>query len=355
MGTLKRIGGLLGLGLLLFAIALVKPVAASPLAAAQTCQRTIHPGDDIRQVIRSLPDDGSHITVCLAPGVHRVSGMITIERSHLMLRSATDRATLQMAPGVSSPVLVIGDAHHREPAFRIVDVTIQGLRVEGGGPSEHEFHPDLPYLSNSAVVVRSGSGIHLRNLDVSGCRSACLLTEYGSRDVTIEGNTVHGAVWDGISLNRAGPTRVIGNVIRDNTAAGITVEYLEDSQILDNRIEGNGSHGIYLAHGMDNVFRDNAFIDNELAGVFLTCSIRHRDPVQCWPDSMSLGNVFANNRFEGNRHAYQIAVDDAANCLSPQGPVNVSRGDSFGHTPLVAQPPTERYGECLRIEAPELP
>jgi parallel beta-helix repeat protein len=354
MGTLERIGGLPGLGLLLFAIGHVTPAASSPLAAAQTCQRTIHPGENIQQVMRSLPDDGRHVTVCLGAGVHRVSGMISIERSHLMLRSATDRATLQMAPGVSSPVLVIGDAHHREPAFRVVDVTIQGLRVQGGGPSEYEFHPDLRYLSNSAVVVRSGSGIHLRNLEVSGCRSACLLTEYGSRHVTIEGNTIHDAVWDGISLNRAGSTRVVRNVIRDNAAAGITVEYLEDSQILDNRIEGNGSHGVYLAHGIDNVFRNNAFVDNELAGVFLTCSIRHRDPVQCWPDSMSLGNVFVNNRFEGNRYAYQVAVDDAANCLSPQGPVNVSRGDTLVNAP-VEHPSTERYGDCLRLEDTELP
>lgn len=308
--------------------------------------------ESLQGVLHSLPRDGSHVTVCLAPGVHEVSNLIAIERSHVTLRSAGPPATLKMEPGVSSPVLVIGDAEPREPTFRVSDVTIEGLKIVGND-SEREFHPHLRYLSNSAVVVRSGDRIELRELAVTECRSACLLTEHGSRNVTIAHNTISSATWDGISLNRAGPTRVIGNVIRDNTAAGITVEHLRNGEIIGNRIEGNGSHGIYLADAENNVFRDNEFENNHLAGIFLTCSVRSRDPVQCWRDSISHDNLFTSNRFASNRFAYQIAVDDAANCLGRRGPVNTSRGDSFTES-RIEHPSRERYGDCLLIEGAAL-
>ncbi len=331
---------------------LALPGAAAGSAAP--CDRTVASGQDIQGALYSLPDNGSHETVCLAPGEHRVSNMIVIERSHVTLRAQGDGATLRMEPGVSSPVLVIGDAHPREPQFRITEVTVEGLRIVGGGESDSEFYPHLPYLSNSAVVVRSGERIELRDLDVTDCRSACLLTEYASRGVTIEGNTVTNAVWDGISLNRAGATRVVDNVIRDNVAAGITVEHLKGGRISGNRIEGNDSHGIYLADAVDNVFRYNAFLSNHLAGVFLTCSIRYRDPVVCWPGSMSRGNLFEDNRFEGNRFAYQVGVDDVANCLDHDGPMNMVRGNAFMES-RNKHPSRERYGDCLPNLADDLP
>lgn len=125
----------------------------------------------------------------------------------------------------------------------VSDVTIQRLRTAGSN-SKPEFHPHRPYSSNSEAVVRSGDRIELRDLTVTDCRNACLLTVYHGRKVAIARNEVSNAAWDGITLNCAGPTRVTDNLIHDNTAAGVTVEHLHGGEITGNRIERKGSHGV---------------------------------------------------------------------------------------------------------------
>ncbi|GAA5172015.1 MULTISPECIES: right-handed parallel beta-helix repeat-containing protein [Halomonadaceae] len=326
-------------------------VSANPEA---DCDRRIRPGEDLQNALDGLPRNDQQQTVCLDAGIYRLNEMVVIERDNLTLRgqaSGGQKATvLQMQEGLSSPVLVLGDAYNREPQSPIRQVTVENLALRGDASTQREFKPALPYLSNSGLVVRRGEGIVLRNLDIRQCRSACLLTEYHSRDVLIENNTMSQAKWDGLSLNRAGPTRVVGNVIEDNVAAGITVEYLQGSEIVDNVIAGNGSHGLYLADAENNRFSNNLIKNNQLAGVFLTCSIRDRDPVLCWEDSFSRNNVFSNNRFENNRYGFRIAVDKAANCQERGGPpTNVSRGDVFVDSPN-KEPAWEEYGRCIAYD-----
>ncbi len=325
--------------------------AASPEA---DCDRRVRPGEDLQNALDGLPENGQHQTVCLDAGTYRLNEMVVIERANLTLRgqgSQGQQATLlQMQEGTPSPVLVLGDAYHREPQKPINQVTVERLAIRGDTQAEREFKPALPYLSNSGLVVRRGEGIVLRDLDIRHCRSACLLTEYHSQDVLIENNTLSQAEWDGLSLNRAGPTRVVGNVIEDNVAAGITVEYLQGSEVVDNVIADNGSHGLYLADAEHNRFSNNLIKNNQLAGVFLTCSIRHRDPVQCWDNSFSRDNVFSHNRFEHNRYGFRIAVDKAANCQERGGPpTNISRGDVFIASPN-KEPAWEEYGRCIAYD-----
>lgn len=333
--------------------ALVMGLLAPLSGLAQThCDRRIAPGADIQAALNALPT-GTPQTLCLAPGHYRLDHLIAIRHSHLTLQGAGDKTVLQMRPGVSSPVLVLGDLDHKAPQWRVSHIRITRLAIQGGGMSKDEFMPGKPYLSNSGIVVRAGDHIELDHLRVSDCRSACILTEYSSRDVTIRDNTISGAVWDGISLNRAGATRILNNVIRNNTAAGITVEHLEGGVIKDNRILDNGSQGMYLAEAIGNHFQGNQLLNNHLAGIFLTCSVKDRNPVQCWRNSMSRGNHFVDNRFHGNRFAYQVAPDEAANCRGSGYQRNISQRDRFSRSRNQIPSP-RRYGHCLILDRPDL-
>ena len=195
--------------------------------------------------------------------------------------------------------------------------------------------------------MRAGRNVVLRDLEVSGCRSACLLTERDTRDVSMIGNRVDGSVWDGISLNRTARARITGNVVRGNTASGITAEHLEDSVLEGNVLEGNKTHGIYLADSYRNRFAGNHFVRNVLSGVFLTCAVRVREPpVACWDGSMSAGNTFSRNELTGNRIAFTLAPDDRAPCTAPGFARNRSDGDHIAHNPR-SEPYPERLGTCL--------
>jgi parallel beta-helix repeat protein len=320
------------------------------------CTRTVAPGADLQQALDSLGSDhDAPATLCLSAGEFRLPGFLSITHDGVRLRGDGPATVLRLEDAVESPVIVIGDHRHQVPTHVVADVLVERLRIVGNGDAGREAHPVHPYLTNSAVVVRSGQSITLRELDVSACRSACVLTEYQTRDVTIERNSIGGSTWDGISLNRTAAARVVDSIIRDNRAAGITAEHLEDSVIERNAITGNRSHGVYLADSYHNRFSGNRLARNTNAGVFLTCSVRHRDPgpVLCWDASMSADNTFDGNEFVANRLGYIVAADAAANCKSGAA-LNVSRADRFLDNPPVEQNGA-RDGDCLRLEEPFLP
>jgi parallel beta-helix repeat protein len=328
-------------------------------ASTGGCTVTLDPSDDVQRAIDGLPADAPDARVCLGSGAFRLRRFVAIERDGVTLRGEGASTVLQLDGGVQSPVVVVGDYGDATPRHPTSRVTIERLRIVGGGRGGSEHDPERPYLTNSAVVVRAGRGIAIRDLDVTGCRSACILTERETDDVSIERNRIRGATWDGLSLNRTVRARVADNEIRDNTAAGITLEHLEDSVVERNLVRGNGTHGIYFADSHRNRVVGNRFIGNVLSGVFLTCAVRTRTPVGCWKDSFSQGNTFDANQFTANRVAFTVAADAGANCVAPTFVVNRSARDVFADNPR-DEPYPGAYGRCLviggggpRIEASE--
>jgi parallel beta-helix repeat protein len=316
-------------------------LARAVLASPPPCTVTLSPRDDVQRAL----DRGG--VICLGAGEFRLSRMLVIGRDGVTLRGRGSSTVLRLADGVQSPVVVIGDYEHEAPERPTSDVTVEGLRIVGGGRDGHEAHADYAYLTNSAVVVRGGRKVVLRDLEVSGCRSACLLTEHDTRDVSMVGNRIEGSVWDGISLNRTARARITGNVVRGNAASGITAEHLEHAVLEGNVLEANKTHGIYLADSYRNRFAGNRFVRNVLSGVFLTCAVRVREPpVACWDESMSAGNVFTRNDFDGNRVAFTVAPDDRAPCTAPSFMPNRSEGDRIARNPRT-EPYPARFGGCL--------
>jgi parallel beta-helix repeat protein len=285
-----------------------------------------------------------------AKGEFRLSRMLVVGRDGVTLRGRGPSTVLRLADGVQSPVVVIGDYRHETPERPTSDVTVERLRIVGGGRDGHEAHGDYPYPDEQRRRRARRPERRAPRPRGVGCRSACLLTERDTRDVQIFGNRIDDSVWDGISLNRTARARITGNVVRGNTASGITAEHLEDSVLEDNVLEGNKTHGIYLADSYRNRFAGNRFVRNVLSGVFLTCAVRIREPpVACWDDSMSAGNVFSRNELTGNRIAFTVAPDDRAPCTARGFTPNRSHDDRVVNNPRSESYP-ERLGRCLVFE-----
>jgi parallel beta-helix repeat protein len=318
--------------------------------AADGCTVRTSPGDDVQAAVDGAAGGSGPAVVCLSAGEFRLRRFVSIRRDGVVLRGEGDATVLRLDRGVASPVVVVGDQETERPRRPTSDVTIERLRVVGGGGDGPEHHPDHPFLTNSAIVVRAGRRVAIRDVDVSACRSACILTEFDTRDVAIERNRVAGSVWDGISLNRTATARIVDNVIRHNAAAGITVEHLEDSVLEGNVVADNRTHGLYLADSYRNRFLRNRLADNVLSGVFLTCSVRDRTPpVACWDGSMSQANAFSDNELAGNRVGFTIAADARAPCTAEGFLPNRSRGDRFARNPP-GEPYPAAFGLCLAIE-----
>lgn len=337
----------------LTAAALLGALALPALAdEPPSCTARAKPGDDLQQAIDALPAGDAPVTLCLAAGEYPLKGLVSIQRDHLTLRGAGPTTVLRMAPDVQQPLLVVGDYQQQVPRRPITGVTIADMSLIGAKDVEHEFMPEHPYLSNSAVVVRDGRDVRLTGLHASQCRSACLLTEQGSRDITLDHNDVSGAVWDGVSFNSTSNVTMTDNRVHDNVAAGITAEELRDSQIRDNVLSNNGSQGAYLSNSSGNLFAGNTFSGNHGAGVFLTCAIRFRNAdgsTQCWDNSVSQNNVFDANHFDKDPFTYTIGVDKSANCTSATFKPNIWKASNQASASGVDMDP-QRYGYCVRHE-----
>lgn len=325
--------------------ALPAQAAANPAEpATQPCTRTAGPGDDLQAAIDGLPAQ-RRATLCLRAGHYEMAGLLSIRRDGITLRGTGTDTVLQLRNGVQQPLLVIGDYADEVPSAPIRNVAVENLHLIGNH-AEHEFMPEHPYLSNSAVVIRNGRNVGLHGLVVERCRSACLLSERDTQGLEITGSDVSGAAWDGVSFNRSARVTMSGNHVHDNAAAGITTEHLEDSDIRDNLLERNGSQGLYLSDSRGNRFTGNRFVGNVRAGVFLACSIRYRSPeVLCWDNSMSQDNTFEHNVFQDSPYTFTIGVDRAANCKGAGFKPNLWRDNQADASGF--NPPPEVYGQCV--------
>lgn len=338
------------------ATALAAYCAAQPAHAAErgdraACTARVGPQDNLQGALNELPADGQPAVLCLAAGDYQLQGLISILRDNTTVRGVGPKTVLHMRDGVQQPLLVVGDYVDQVPERAISNVTISDMTLVGG-KAEQEFMPERPYLSNSAVVVRRGINVRLTRLKASNCRSACLLTEQHSSDITIDHNEVSGAVWDGVSFNSTSRVKMSDNNVHDNVAAGITAEEIRDSEIRNNVLANNGSQGAYLSNSSNNLFVGNTFSGNHGAGVFLTCAIRFRNAdgsTQCWDNSVSQNNVFDANHFDKDPYTYTIGVDKAANCTSATFRPNVWKASNQATASGVDLDP-QRYGYCVRHE-----
>ncbi len=336
--------------------ALAAGLIASPARAAveeerPDCTAKFGPQDNLQGAINDLPANGQPAVLCLSAGDYQLQGLISLLRDNTTLRGAGPKTVLHMRDGVQQPLLVVGDAADQVPAKEIRDVTIADMAFVGG-KAEQEFMPERPYLSNSAVVVRKGVNVRLTRLKASNCRSACLLTEQHSTDITIDHNEVFGAIWDGVSFNSTSRVKMHDNHVHDNVAAGITAEEINDSEIRNNLLANNGSQGAYLSNSRNNLFVGNTFSGNRGAGVFLTCAIRFRNAdgsTLCWDNSVSQNNVFDANHFDKDPFTYTIGVDKAANCTSATFKPNVWKASNQASASGIDLDP-QRYGYCVRHE-----
>lgn len=326
-----------------------------PLANAahghDKCSARAQPKDNLQHAIDQLPNDHSPAVLCLGPGVYPLDQFLHIDRDHVHIRGHGRSTIIQFKKNIQQPLIVVGDYANQQPSHLIQDIAIEQMQLLGTTQVEHEFMPEKPYLSNSLVVIRYGKNVRLAKLKAAHCRSACLLSEFNSSDITLADNDVSDATWDGVSFNRSEKIHLIHNRIHNNKAAGMTTEHLVDSEIRGNIIADNGSQGIYLSDSRNNHIVNNRITANKISGILFACSIRYRSPeILCWDNSVSQNNLIESNHFKDNPHAYTIGVDRAANCKAPDFSKNLwkhNQSDTLG-----LDPPKDQYGECVLNDPP---
>src|SRR5262249_46731211 len=100
------------------------------------CTVTLSPGDDLQRAVERTA------VVCLRPGEFALQRFLAITRDGRVVRGAGPSTVLRLEKGTQSPVVVIGDPDRPVPRRPTAHVTIENLRVVGGGPDGPEALAD---------------------------------------------------------------------------------------------------------------------------------------------------------------------------------------------------------------------
>src|SRR5262245_45050050 len=106
---------------------------ASLAAARDECTARLRPGDDVQHAIDRVQASSRPRRICLGAGEFRLPGFVSITRGGLTLRGEGRSTVLRLADGVQSPLIVVGDYAHETPERPTSLVTIERLRLVGGG------------------------------------------------------------------------------------------------------------------------------------------------------------------------------------------------------------------------------
>lgn len=297
----------------------------------------LHPGEP-------LPPLNPGDTVTLAPGVYQGPWEINVPGVRLV---GSPGAVLD--GGGSGSALVLA-----APGIRV-----EGLRVRHVGRETDFYAPDAAvWLVDCAdcavrglvtedvttgVRVEDSPRVHIEDCQLSGRGDAPGITVYRAPDAQLVGNQVE-AFLDGIYLEHASNSRVLGNVSRSSRRYGFHLMFSAGVEVANNRVE-EGHVGSAVMYGSrawvhDNVFREHvgplafgllvqeqrdsrfqgnrvegntvgmlvvssqgdAFDANRLEGNGFGVLVRRER------DKGSSALVFEDNRFSGN--VYDLAVDD---------------------------------------------
>jgi len=123
--------------------------------------------------------------------------------------------------------------------------------------------------SDQAIVLRDSDNVVIELNEISSSDTGIQLTS--SDGCSITDNEVRWHLKNGILLNNADDTMVIGNIIDGNVWTGLQISDSSGIEVIDNEVTEN-YRGIWLNDCFNTLLRENNLTGNEAAGVRLTDS-----------------------------------------------------------------------------------
>lgn len=147
-------------------------------------------------------------------------------------------------------------------------------RITLDGKGEATINGD----STSATITVTGTGITIHGFTITGGAQGIAVLDGASAE--IDGNTIQGAVMNGITIFRTSTAHITNNIIQNNLANGINMQLSASARIgftgpptdrinLPNMIRNNAAQGIQVQGGSSAQIFSGTIRDNGGAGVLV--------------------------------------------------------------------------------------
>ena len=233
--------------------------------AAQSQQIVSGNCQTIQDAINALPSSGGQLTI--QSGTYTCLTPIVIDRDNVDLRGSGISTLLQAGSGTNIPVLVIGQTSTPAVTTRrnihVSDLAIDGNRLNQdrspsgecwGGPCGSA---GTASVRNNGITIRNSTDVIIERVTVYRGRSGGLVTEKGSRRLTVRDFTTYDNEFDGVASYETENSIFTNIYSYNNVAAGVSLDIQFNYNLLSNLIlTGNGSQGIFMRDSRNNTFQN---------------------------------------------------------------------------------------------------
>ncbi len=289
------------------------------------------PGDPCQFIRDRLASAPSGSTVVIPTGTYLCRGPIVLDRDNLTLQGAAAGVTLRLDDHINTSLIIIG--HTFTPPTAVHNISVRNLTLDGnmahqemecwGGPCDQG---GTSFIRNNGVTIRGAMDCTVENVITLQNRSGGLVTERGTRHLSVRNFESHDNFFDGLAGYETEDSVFSNLKLHHNRYAGISIDLrfnhnrFEDALISANGdvgiyarwsignsfdrmiIENSGNHGIYLAHDGEYAkcpngysFRDTNVIGSKGWGLWFN-------------DAICDGTSFVNSKFADNRDGcYRVA------------------------------------------------
>lgn len=306
----------------------------------------------IQRAINKLPATGGQVVV--RAGTYTCAQPIMIDRDNVDLRGEGPGTLLRLADGANSPVIVLGEADKPEPSvmhrnIRVSDLVIDGNRLKQDWECWEGDCDATHFVRNNGITVRGVSDVLIERVVVFSARSGGLVSERGTRRLTVRDFTAFDNHFDGLAGYKTEDSTFSGLYLYNNCAAGLSFDEDFDNNILsdviirrdeNSRCEPllpDGRVGIFMRDSRNNVFHGIQIRNTREHGIFLA-----QRPGE--ETTAASGNTFSG-----------VVVSDSG---EPGGPSQAGlrvADASVVHTLVVGSQFINNTGECIdpvdRVEA----
>ncbi len=226
----------------------------------------------IQHAINALPSGGGQVVI--HSGTYTCTTPIVIDRDDVDLRGQGPSTVLRLADSANAPVLVLGQTNAVPSAtrrrIRVSDLLVDGNRSNQSfeclmGPCT----PTNP-LRNNGLSLRRVEDVLIEHVIVKSARSGGLVSELGSRRVTVRDFTSSDNQFDGLAAYETENSVFTGLHLLDNLSAGLSFDIRFNNNMVSNAvIAGNRKVGIFMRDSRDNVFTTLQIRNSGEHGIFL--------------------------------------------------------------------------------------
>jgi hypothetical protein len=222
----------------------------------------------IQAAIQSLPPFGG--VVALPSGVFTCTEPIIIDRDNVTLRGQGAATVLRLANNANAPVVIIGQPIAVPSQVRR-NITVADLYIDGNRAQQQtEFWPTFPAVRNNGISIRKVEDVVVERVTVARARSGGLVTELGSRRVTVRGLTALDNAFDGLAGYQTEDSLFTDLLLHDNLGAGLSFDIQFNRNIVsDTTVTDNATVGIFMRDSLNNMFQGLIIRGSGEHGVFL--------------------------------------------------------------------------------------